>query len=63
MMVTGTAFGRYPYLNTADDSLDSPGAPPVDVLIGDDPRDYGGAARVVSGLAHTIEALAAGQQG
>lgn len=63
MMVTGTAFGRYPYLNAADDSLDSPGAPPVDVLIGDDPRDYGGAARVVSGLAHTIEALAAGQQG
>jgi hypothetical protein len=66
MMVTGTAFGRYPYLNTvntADDSLEGAAVPPVDALVGDDPRDYGGIARVVSGLAHTIEALAAGQQG
>ncbi|WP_081933836.1 M28 family peptidase [Massilia sp. 9096] len=48
IMITDTAFMRYPYYHTADDTPDK--------------VDYDSVARVVSGLAHTIEALAAGQQ-
>jgi Zn-dependent M28 family amino/carboxypeptidase len=48
IMITDTAFMRYPYYHTAEDTPDK--------------VDYASVARVVSGLAHTIEALAAGQQ-
>ena len=41
LMVTETAFLRYPYYHTAEDAL-----------------DYAGMARVVKGLARTIESLA-----
>jgi hypothetical protein len=52
-MVTGTAFGRYPYFEaTNEPAADTP-----------EPVDYEGVARVLSGLARTIEALAAGRQG
>jgi hypothetical protein len=53
VMVTGTAFGRYPYFEaTNEPAADTP-----------EPVDYEGVARVLSGLARTIEALAAGRQG
>jgi hypothetical protein len=52
-MVTGTAFGRYPYFEATNEPADD--AP--------DQPDYAGIARVVSGLARTLAALAAGQQG
>ena len=53
IMVTGTAFGRYPYFEaTNEPAADTP-----------EPVDYAGLARVLSGLARTIEALAAGRQG
>jgi hypothetical protein len=48
IMITDTAFMRYPYYHTADDTPDK--------------VDYASVARVVSGLARTIEALAAAQQ-
>jgi Iap family predicted aminopeptidase len=48
IMITDTAFMRYPYYHTADDTPEK--------------LDYASVARVVSGLARTIEALAAGQQ-
>jgi hypothetical protein len=48
IMITDTAFMRYPYYHTAQDTPDK--------------LDYASVARVVSGLARTIEALAAGQQ-
>lgn len=56
IMVTDTAFGRYPYYEAAD-ATDASGANPPGQ------PDYAGIARVVSGLARTIEALAAAQQG
>lgn len=46
VIVTDTAFMRYPYFHTADDMPDQ--------------FDYEGVARVVKGLARTITALAAG---
>lgn len=46
IMITDTAFMRYPYYHTAEDTPDKP--------------DYGSMARVVEGLARTITALAAG---
>ena len=49
IMITDTAFMRYPYYHTADDTPDK--------------LDYGGVARVVTGLARTITALAAAQRG
>lgn len=53
IMVTDTAFGRFPYYEaTNEPTADAPEQP-----------DYTGMARVVSSLAHTIEALAAAQQG
>jgi hypothetical protein len=53
IMVTDTAFGRYPYFEaTNEPATDAPAQP-----------DYAAIARVVSGLARTIEALAAGRQG
>jgi hypothetical protein len=53
VMVTDTAFGRYPYFEaTNEPAADTP-----------DNADYSGIARVVSGLARTIAALAAAQQG
>ena len=48
IMITDTAFMRYPYYHTAEDTPDK--------------LDYASVARVVSGLARTIAALAAGQQ-
>lgn len=48
IMITDTAFMRYPYYHTAEDTPDK--------------LDYASVARVVSGLARTIQALAAGQQ-
>jgi len=45
-MITDTAFMRYPYYHTAEDTPDK--------------IDYQSTARVVSGLARTITALAAG---
>ena len=53
VMVTDTAFGRYPYFEAINEPADD--AP--------DKADYSGIARVVSGLARTIAALAATQQG
>jgi hypothetical protein len=47
VIITDTAFIRYPYYKMKD----STGSPP-------DKPDYGSTARVVSGLAHTIAALA-----
>lgn len=52
LMVTGTAFGRYPYYQAEDDTGDSA-----------DDDDYAGAARVLNGLARTLAALAGAQQG
>jgi hypothetical protein len=49
IMITDTAFMRYPYYHTAEDTPDK--------------LDYESTARVVKGLARTITALAAGQQG
>jgi hypothetical protein len=49
IMITDTAFMRYPYYHTAEDTPDK--------------LDYDSTARVVEGLARTIKALAAGQQG
>lgn len=48
IMITDTAFMRYPYYHTAEDTPDK--------------LDYPSVARVVSGLARTITALAAGAQ-
>ncbi len=48
IMITDTAFMRYPYYHTAEDTPDK--------------VDYASVARVVSGLARTITALAAGAQ-
>jgi hypothetical protein len=48
MMVTDTAFMRYPYYYTREDAPDQ--------------ADYTGVARVVQGLARTITALAARQK-
>jgi len=48
IMITDTAFMRYPYYHTAEDTPDK--------------LDYASVARVVSGLARTITALAAGAQ-
>jgi len=48
IMITDTAFMRYPYYHTAEDTPDK--------------LDYDSVARVVSGLARTIRALAAGAQ-
>lgn len=44
LMITDTAFLRYPYYHTAQDTPDKP--------------DYAGMARVVKGLARTIDSLA-----
>jgi hypothetical protein len=49
IMITDTAFLRYPYYHTAEDTPDK--------------IDYPSTARVVQGLARTITALAAGQRG
>ncbi|MGJ7913875.1 M28 family peptidase [Massilia sp. LXY-6] len=49
IMITDTAFMRYPYYHTAEDTPDK--------------LDYDSTARVVQGLARTIVALAAGAQG
>jgi hypothetical protein len=49
IMITDTAFMRYPYYHTAEDTPDK--------------VDYDSTARVVQGLARTIVALAAGAQG
>lgn len=49
IMITDTAFMRYPYYHTAEDTPDK--------------LDYDSTARVVQGLARTIMALAAGQEG
>jgi Zn-dependent M28 family amino/carboxypeptidase len=49
IMITDTAFMRYPYYHTAEDTPDK--------------LDYASVARVVQGLARTITALAAGAQG
>jgi hypothetical protein len=49
VMVTDTAFMRYPYHHTGEETPDK--------------EDYTGVARVVQGLARTITALAAGQRG
>jgi Zn-dependent M28 family amino/carboxypeptidase len=49
LMITDTAFMRYPYYHTAQDTPDK--------------LDYEGMARVVTGLAKTIAALAGGAQG
>jgi Zn-dependent M28 family amino/carboxypeptidase len=49
LMITDTAFMRYPYYHTAQDTPDK--------------LDYGSMARVVTGLAKTIAALAGGAQG
>jgi hypothetical protein len=46
LMITDTAFMRYPYFHTGQD--------------GEDKLDYEGIARVVNGLARTIAALAGG---
>jgi len=48
IMITDTAFMRYPYYHTAQDTPDK--------------LDYDSMARVVTGLARTITALAAGAQ-
>jgi hypothetical protein len=58
VMVTDTAFGRYPYFEAA-------GAPDTNEPADNAPdkADFSGIARVVSGLARTIAALAAAQQG
>jgi hypothetical protein len=48
IMITDTAFMRYPYYHTAEDTPDK--------------LDYDSMARVVDGLARTITALAAGTQ-
>lgn len=48
LMLTDTAFLRYPYYHTLDDTPDKP--------------DYAGMARVVKGLARTIESLAGAAQ-
>ncbi|KQQ88113.1 hypothetical protein ASF77_15195 [Massilia sp. Leaf139] len=49
LMITDTAFMRYPYYHTAQDTPDK--------------LDYGSMARVVTGLAKTITALAGAAQG
>jgi hypothetical protein len=49
IMITDTAFMRYPYYHTAQDTPEK--------------LDYDSMARVVNGLARTITALAAGQRG
>jgi hypothetical protein len=49
IMITDTAFMRYPYYHTAEDTPDK--------------LDYESTARVLQGLARTIQALAGGQQG
>jgi len=49
VMITDTAFMRYPYYRTAKDPPEQP--------------DYEGMARVVAGLEKTIRALAAGARG
>jgi hypothetical protein len=49
IMITDTAFMRYPYYHTAEDTPDK--------------VDVDSVARVVNGLAHTIQALAGAQQG
>jgi hypothetical protein len=56
IMVTDTAFGRYPYFEATNEPAGDAPAQPAQ-------PDFSGIARVVIGLAHTIEALAAGQQG
>jgi hypothetical protein len=45
-MITDTAFLRYPYYHTAEDTPDK--------------LDYASMARVVKGLARTIDSLAGG---
>lgn len=58
LTVTDTAFDRFPFRQVQDDDeegFDSEGRR--------DPRDYDGIARVVEGMARTLTALAAGQQG
>jgi len=57
VMVTDTAFGRYPYFEAAGDPDTNE---PADNA--PDKADFSGIARVVSGLARTIAALAAAQQ-
>jgi hypothetical protein len=54
IMITDTGFMRYPYykMKANDSAEDTP-----------DKLDYDGTARVVQGLARTIQALAAGQEG
>jgi hypothetical protein len=53
IMVTDTAFGRFPYFEaTNEPATDTP-----------EQADYAAIARVLGGLARTIEALAAGRQG
>jgi len=57
VMITDTAFGRYPYHQTAQEGAhegaqDAPDKP-----------DYAGVARVVQGLAHTIASLAGARRG
>jgi len=47
LMITDTAFLRYPYYHTAQDARDAP-----------DRLDYAGMARVLKGLARTIGSLA-----
>lgn len=58
IMVTDTAFGRYPYFEaTNEPDTDTP-----EQADQPDQPDYAGIARVVDGLARTIEALACEQQ-
>lgn len=61
VMVTDTAFGRFPYYEATGEAANAPAADPTPDAPGQ--PDYTGMARVVSGLARTIEALAAAQQG
>jgi hypothetical protein len=64
IMVTDTAFGRYPYYEATQGGDDPPGQPAqLDQPDQPDQPDYAGIARVVSGLARTVEALATARQG
>jgi hypothetical protein len=71
VMVTDTAFGRYPYFEAAGApaaGAPAAGAPAAGAPAINEPdnasdqADYGGIARVVSGLARTLAALAAAQR-
>jgi hypothetical protein len=55
LVLTDTSFTRFPY-RQAEDANTGPDEPPDQVV-------FGGMARVVSGLARTLAALAAGQRG